>query len=123
MVDISLSLLIMFVLAIPYIIESGLFVSRAAVSKGQSNVSVEQPKKDVKANIYLQADGTILLNNESISEDRLREVLPQLMIRSISQKVLLSADLEVIYNDVIRIIDLSKQCGAADVLIVKRRNA
>jgi biopolymer transport protein ExbD len=123
MVDISLSLLVMFVLAIPYIIESGLFVSRAAVSKGSSSVSVSEPKKDVKANIYIRADGTILLNKEPVTQETLEDVLPKLMARSISQKVLLSADPEVIYNDVIGIIDLSKQCGAMDVLIVKRRSA
>ncbi len=123
MVDISLSLLVIFVLAIPFLIESGLFVSKAAVAKGKAAQRLQAKKEDVKVNLYLRSDGTIFLNKEPVTEDQLRELLPQLLARSISRKVLLSADNEVIYDDVIKMIDLVKNLGAEDVLILKRKES
>jgi biopolymer transport protein ExbD len=42
------------------------------------------------------------------------------LARSIKKQALLSADEEVIYENVISMIDLLKDKGASDVLIMKR---
>ncbi len=123
MVDISLSLLVIFILAIPFFIESGLFVSKAAVAKGKKTKTVTPKKSDIKVNIYMKSDGTILLNGEPRTMEELDSLIPQLLARSVSRNAILSADNDVIYDQVIHMIDFLKIKGAEDVLIVKRKTA
>ena len=122
LVDISLSLVVMFILSIPFVLESGIFISRAGVA---SNTKVAQylPKeKNITTNIYIRADGSILLNNKSIGIEELKQVLPKLIIRSTTRNVVISADSSVRYENVIKIIDIAKLSGANDVLLLKRRS-
>jgi biopolymer transport protein ExbD len=68
----------------------------------------------------MKADGTILLNEEPVDPTILPDLIPKLLARSIKKQALLSADEEVIYENVISMIDLLKEKGASDVLIMKR---
>ncbi len=119
MVDITLSLLIMFVLSIPFLIESGIFVQRAAAGKAKRGVKIKQ--EQTKVVIYLDAQDNLYLNEEKITIDSLKKLLPELLKRSTTKRVVVSADSSVIYSKVIHLIDLSKQLGAKSVLILKRR--
>ncbi len=120
MVDITLSLLIMFVLSIPFLIESGIFVQRAAAGKARRTVKIKQ--EQTKVVIYIDANNNLFLNEEKVSEDSLKKLLPELLKRSVTGRVVVSADSVVQYSRVIHIIDLSKQLGAKSVLILKRRS-
>ncbi len=120
MVDITLSLLIMFVLSIPFLIESGIFVQRAAAGKARRTVKIKQ--EQTKVVIYIDANYNLFLNEEKVSEDSLKKLLPELLKRSVTGRVVVSADSVVQYSRVIHIIDLSKQLGAKSVLILKRRS-
>lgn len=118
MVDISLSLLIMFVLAIPFILESGIFVSRGAA--GRAKTTLRKSRQDMTVNIYIRKDGTILLNEEKVDPDSLPVLVAKLLERSVTKKAIVSADSEVMYDRVIQLIDLAKAQGAKDVVIMKR---
>ena len=78
-------------------------------------------KSDVKVNLYLMADGTVMLNKEPVDPDVLPDLIPKLLARSIEKKAILSADPEVVYESVIDYIDMLKSNGASDVLIMKRK--
>lgn len=119
MVDISLSLLIMFVLSIPFLMESGIFVQRAAAGRARKTVKVK--KEQTKVIIYIDAKNNLYLNEEKVTLDSLKKLLPLLLKRSTTGRVVVSADSSVMYSKVIHIIDLSKQLGAKSVLILKRR--
>ncbi len=119
MVDITLSLLIMFVLSIPFIMESGIFVQRAAAGRARKNVKIKS--EQTKVVIYLDAEGNLYLNEEKITIDSLKKLLPELLKRSTTKRVVVSADSSVVYSKVIHLIDLSKQLGAKSVLILKRK--
>lgn len=121
MVDISLSLLIIFILAIPFIIESGLFVSKALVAPPNLQQEVNPKRPDVKVNVVLLKDGTIQLNGETVTSEELKRLVPQLLARSLSRLAILSADEEVVYDNVVKVIDLLKGLGAEDILVVKRK--
>lgn len=119
LVDISLSLVIMFIVSIPFIIESGIFVSRGAAA-GKTQQVMEKPKEKVTVNLYLRADGTVLLNNEPVTMEELPDLIRELMKRSVTKTAVVSADSEAVYRDVIALIDLAKLNGAVDVAILKR---
>jgi len=119
LVDISLSLVVIFIVSLPFILESGIFVSKGAVRKGVKTESVTET--DVKVNIYLRSDGVILLNERPIPLGMLGDILARLFERSLTKDVILSADSTVIYKRVIEVIDIAKQSGAQEIFILKRR--
>jgi len=119
LVDISLSLVVIFIVSLPFILESGIFVSKGAVAKDVKTKSISQT--DVKVNIYLRNDGVIFLNETPVPLGMLEDVLPKLLERSLTKDVILSADSNVVYKSVIEVIDIAKHSGASDIFIMKRR--
>ena len=118
--DVMGSLVKVFVLTIPFLIESGIFVSRSMAAKLNRPIQQKQVKTDVKVSIHMKADGTIELNKKPVTEEQLKELVPKLLARSIEKNALRSADNEVVYDNVVQMIDLLKSHGAVDVLIMKR---
>jgi biopolymer transport protein ExbD len=118
--DVVTSLVIMFMLTIPFLVESGIYISRSLPARLNLPTPQQPQKSDIKVNIHMKADGTILLNEELVDPAILPDLIPKLLARSIRKQALLSADEEVIYENVISMIDLLKEKGASDVLIMKR---
>jgi len=120
--DVNASLVKIFVLTIPLAIESGLFVSRSVATRIKRPVVQKQVKKDVKVSIHMRADGIIELNKKAVTREQLEDLVPKLLARSIEKNAILSADPEVIYEEVVQMVDFLKQQGANDVLILKRKS-
>ena len=120
--DVNASLVKIFVLTIPLAIESGLFVSTSVATRIRRPIVQKQVKKDVKVSIHIRADGVIELNKKPVTREQLEDLVPKLLARSIEKNALLSADPEVVYEDVVAMIDFLKQQGAGDVLILKRKS-
>ncbi len=116
LVDIALSLVIGFIVAIPLFFESGIFVNAPGVASGAAT-----ELSDIKVNIHLLNDGGILLNEELVSYEKLEELLPQLLARSLEKRVIVSTDSEVTYERVIQILDLAKQKGAGELALLRSR--
>lgn len=119
LVDIALSLVIGFIVSVPLFFETGIFVSAPGVARA----GADDPATDVKANVYLDDDGTIVLNEATVTERQLVELLPKLLERSVERKVIVSAGEFVKYDRVIRVLDVAKQSGAADLALLRRRRA
>ncbi|MGB9741570.1 MAG: ExbD/TolR family protein [candidate division WOR-3 bacterium] len=117
LVDVALSLVIAFMVSMPLFFESGIFVSAPGVVKASAN----EPSSDIKANIYLTNDGRILLNEAKVTLPMLVELLPKLMQRSVERRVIVSAEEGVKYEQVMQILDLAKQAGAADLVLLRTR--
>jgi len=119
LVDVALSLVIAFMVSMPLFFESGIFVS----APGASRVGTGEPGSDIKANIYLTKTGRILLNESEVTFNQLQEILPKLLQRSIERRVIVSAEEGVKYQQVMQILDLAKQAGAADLALLRTRRA
>jgi biopolymer transport protein ExbD len=116
LVDIALSLVIGFIVTIPLFFESGIFVNAPGVTKaGASDVS------DIKVNIHLLDDGSILLNEEIVTYERLADLLPELLARSVERKVIVSTEENVRYEQVVAVLDLAKQKGAGQLALLRSR--
>ncbi|HEC78292.1 MAG TPA: biopolymer transporter ExbD [candidate division WOR-3 bacterium] len=116
LVDIALSLVIGFIVTIPLFFESGIFVNTPGVARaGASDVS------DIKVNIHLLDDGSIMLNEEFVTYEELEKLLPELLARSVQRKVIVSTEANVHYERVIQILDLAKQKGAGELALLRSR--
>jgi biopolymer transport protein ExbD len=119
LVDVALSLVIGFMVAMPLFFETGIFVSAPGVARaGKSD-----PGSDIKANVFLTNDGRILLNESEVSFENLTEVLPKLLERSVEKRVVVATDELVKYDRVMQVLDLAKQSGAADLALLRKRRA
>jgi biopolymer transport protein ExbD len=119
LVDIALSLVIGFMVAMPLFFETGIFVSAPGVARaGQS-----EPGADIKANVFLTNDGRVLLNETEVTDAQLVDLLPKLLDRSVERRVVVSTDDAVVYDRVMRVLDVAKQSGAADLALLRKRRA
>jgi len=110
-------LVIGFIVALPFFFETGIFVSQPSVTKAAPG-----RETDVKVNILLTNDGNIVLNDERIiSKESLTTLLPKLLARSVSKRVIVSSEEKVRYDDVVQILDLAKQSGAANLCLLRQR--
>ena len=112
LVDVALSLVIWFMVSMPVFFENGIFVSAPGVAQAGGAVP---SGSDIKANIFLANDGRILLNEIAVPEDSLRVLLPRLLDRSVARRVVISNEERVLYDVVVRVMDMAKQVGANDV--------
>ena len=119
LVDIALCLVIGFMVAMPLFFETGLFVSAPGVAKAGEN----EAGSDIKASVFLTNDGRILLNEAEVTPQRLAELLPKLIERSTSRRVVISSGDQVSYATVMRVLDLAKQNGAQDLALLRIRSA
>ena len=119
LVDVALALVIGFIVSIPLFFETGIFVSAPGVARADA----AEEGSDVKANIYVDNDGRVFLNEAIVSYDNLTELLPRLLERSLERKVVVSSGDMVKYDVVIRVLDIAKQSGAADLALLRRRPA
>jgi biopolymer transport protein ExbD len=116
LVDIALSLVIGFIVALPFFFETGIFVSTPSVTKASGGEA-----SDIKVNIHLKNDGRILLNEEVVSLEKLETLLPQLLARSLEKKVIVSAEKGIRYEKVVTILDLAKRAGAGQLCLLKTK--
>ena len=117
LVDIALSLVIGFIVSVPLFFETGIFVSAPGVSRaGQT-----EEGSDIKANIFVTDEGAVLLNEAQVSFDNLSNLLPKLLERSLERKVVVAAGEAVKYDVVMKVLDIAKQSGAADLALLRKR--
>ncbi len=119
LVDIALSLVIGFIVSVPLFFETGIFVSAPGVARACGG----EEGSDIKANVYLRDDGIILLNEAPVDYQDLAELLPRLLDRSVERKVVVASGELVTYDRVVRVLDIAKQSGAADLALLRKRKA
>lgn len=117
LVDVALTLVIIFMVSSPFIMQSEIKVATPALKKAKK---VEEAT-ELKAEIYLNGDGSLLLNGEPLPVASLSDSLQILLAASESKQVVISADEDVMYDDVIGIMDQARQCGAQKLAILKRK--
>lgn len=119
LVDVAFSLVIAFMVSMPLFFETGIFVSAPGATKAGAN----EPSSDIKANILLKSDGRILLNEAEVTFNKLVDLLPKLLQRSVDRRVIVAAEEGVKYDQVMQILDLAKQSGAADLALLRTKRA
>ena len=117
MVDVCLTLVIIFMVSYPLVMQSGINVSSPSMKKART-ISEET---ELKAEINLKEDYTIELNGDVIAPEILSDSLKSLMQASKNKMVVVSAEENVLHDHVVAILDEAKQCGAEQLSIVKKK--
>ncbi|MEM6911420.1 MAG: biopolymer transporter ExbD [Verrucomicrobiota bacterium] len=117
MVDIVFLLLIFFIVTWSFVrFETELEVSVPAAEEG------EDPERTVgEIIINVRADGTIVLEGQSLSEDQLLERLVSIAAVFQDQAVILRGDRQTAYEDVVRILDICAKAKIWNVAFATER--
>jgi len=117
LVDVSLTLVIIFMVSSPFVMQSGIKVATPGLEKAPLATAATE----LQAEIHLKADGLLLLNDRIIGKDVFADSLRRLLTSSKDKMVLVSAEDEVVHDRVIAMMDAARQCGAKELSLVKRR--
>ena len=117
MVDVCLTLVIIFMVSYPLVMQSGINISTPSMKKAK----MVTEETELKAEINLKEDYTIELNGEVIAPDVLSDSLRYIMEMSKSKLVVVSAEENVLHDHVVALLDEAKQCGAEKLSIIKKK--
>ena len=103
--DVVLVLLVIFMIATPLIIQSGMKVNLPATSTAEA-----QPEKSIV--ISIDSAGALYLGKDRIMLDEMRPRLSRMLASSPGAAVVVMADRGIRYDAVIRVLDIAKASGA-----------
>ncbi len=106
-IDITLILLIIFMVMTPFIVQSQINVD-LPTAKAVNTVS-----EDNLIKIEILKDGKILVQNRTIAINKLEEELVLRLGRSQEKTILVQADKTVSIDKVVQVFDIAKKLGAA----------
>lgn len=114
MVDITLVLLIIFMVTASFIVNSGLKVNlpKAATTEPQATAGLT---------VTLNSSGELYLMKNAIGEQDLKASLAREVARNPGVRVSLAADKGLSYGQVIKVLDLIKQAGVTKVALSSER--
>ncbi|MCD4814483.1 biopolymer transporter ExbD [bacterium] len=117
LVDVSLVLVVIFMATAPMFLQSGIIVTS---SEKKMTTEIKQKKKSEKSKnivIKLAAD-KLWLNQHQVTEEELPALLKRMLVESENRRVVVNPDRDVKHGMVIRIMDLAKQSGAGNLIIL-----
>ncbi|MBP7796470.1 MAG: biopolymer transporter ExbD [Elusimicrobiales bacterium] len=114
LVDISLVLVIIFMVVAPFALQTGIKVlqSKPGASTGKASMN------DV-VQITISKENRIKINNQEITIEELPSILSQAISESAEKMVVVSADDENSVGQVVTIMDEAKQLGALKIALMK----
>lgn len=114
LVDICLVLVIIFMVIVPFAIETGIKVLQSKSKAGVGKVSVEE-----NVQIRLTRDGRLTLNGKAVEKDLLSASVQKALLKSRDKMVIITAEDENRVGEVVEVLDTAKQSGAMKLAIMK----
>lgn len=113
LIDVSLVLVVILLLATPLAFESSLGVSRAATANNA--VSEQAPRPDITLNIL--SNSQVVVNNDVVSLRDLPGTLAPLLRNDSSRVVAVGCADEVSHGTFVQVLDVTKLSGAMGIAI------
>jgi len=117
MINVALLLVLFFMMTAPAIFMSGINVKNPTLVKGVSATD----DTELKVNIYIDSKNHIYLNDRLISREEFPDRVAELLGRSVSRIVTASAYPSIPIQEVVTVLDISKQKGALKLVLLRRK--
>ncbi len=115
--DVVLVLLIIFMITTPMLVHSGLKLELPKAEKAETN-----PEKNIE--IQIDKEGRIFAGSAQVTLAQLKERITARLLENPDTPVVINGDKNVRYNDVIEVIDASRESGAKRfALSVEQKNS
>ena len=116
MIDISLVLVVILLLATPLAFESMIGVRKSGRS-GQTSVELKQ---DSRIELRLVSEDVVEVNQMAIARTELSETLPQLLEESTTGRVIVACADGISHGAFVNVLDQAKLSGAGEIAIMDR---
>lgn len=120
LVDVSLVLVVIFMATAPMFLQSGIIVT-----SGEKKAGAEpQDQKPKTENILVRLEPEkIWLNQHETTLEDLPELLKRMLSEAEMRRVIINPDREVAHGRVIKVMDIAKQSGADNLVILGKSQA
>ena len=115
LIDVSLVLVVILLVATPMALQSGIAVSRAG-SSGQK----AQPARTERIEVSILGADSILVNRSPVARPALGARLQTLLAASATRQVVVRCADQVAHGDFVAVLDEAKAQGAAAIAVVGR---
>ena len=114
LIDVSLVLVVILMVATPLAFQSGIAVNSASRSGKQA----AQPSKVERIELAMFADKRVTVNRKTVPRDSLEIVLKPLILATPNAVVVLRCDDSVPHGDFVGVLDEARQLGATKIAVV-----
>jgi biopolymer transport protein ExbD len=119
LVDVSLVLVVIFMATAPMFLQSGIIVT-----SGEKKTVDVQSTSTQKDNIIIKLENSeIRLNQQVVKEEELPQLLRSMLQTSQQKRVIVNPDREIRHGQVVKIMDIAKQAGAENLVILGKSQA
>ena len=116
LIDVSLVLVVMLLLATPLAFESRIDVANASRSAKQA----EEVEKSERVEISVVSEDSVRVNRQLVARTNIAEALTPLMEASADGGVVVACAPRVSHGAFVDVLDRAKACGAIDIAVVER---
>ena len=114
LIDVSLVLVVILMVATPMAYQSGIAVNAA----NRSGKKAEQPVKVERIEVSVLADGQVTVNRTTVPRESLERLLKPLILAAPNGLVVLRCDDGVPHGEFVSVLDEARQLGAAKIAVV-----
>ena len=114
LIDVSLVLVVILMVATPMTLQSGISVQGAA----RSGRAAAMVKKLERIEVSVRNDGYVDVNHQTVLRDSLDAVLRPLLADSPTGMVVVQCGDQVSHGSFVTVLDLARQAGAAHIAVV-----
>ncbi|MFA5161768.1 MAG: biopolymer transporter ExbD [Elusimicrobiales bacterium] len=114
LVDVCLVLVIIFMSIAPFALKSGIRVFRSSSSTATGQTAVSE-----NVTVKMDKTGVLMVNGKQVQLDALPNAIIGALQTSRDGMVIVTADSENVVGDVVQILDIAKQCGAAKLALMR----
>ena len=116
LIDVSLVLVVMLLLATPLAFESRIDVANASKTAKRA----EKVEKSERVEIVVVSEDSVRVNRKVVARARLTEVLTPIMTASAEHGVLVGCNPLVSHGAFVDVLDQAKSSGAVDISVIER---
>jgi biopolymer transport protein ExbD len=113
LIDVSLVLVVMLILATPLAFESRIDVSGAAKTGRKAEVE----KKSERIEIIIESNDNVRVNQDLVSRAALRSALVPLLEASVDRGVFVGCEPGVSHGAFVNVLDQARQSGATEIAV------
>jgi biopolymer transport protein ExbD len=113
LIDVSLVLVVMLILATPLAFESRIDVSTA--SKTGRKATVEKPSERIE--IIIESDESVSVNHQRVKRAALESALAPMIAASVDRGVFVGCEPGVSHGAFVNVLDQVKQSGATEIAV------
>ncbi|HEU4929410.1 MAG TPA: biopolymer transporter ExbD [Candidatus Krumholzibacteria bacterium] len=116
LIDVSLVLVVMLLLATPLAFESRIDVANASKTGQQA----QKTEKSERVEIEIMSAEQVRVNRIPVAVADLSGVLTPLVATSADRGVLITCGKDVPHGSFVHVLDITKQCGTAEISVIER---